>query len=86
MRRIVLGAAALAALTSGCRTVGPTPGAARPRASDRTGAAAPEGTAPAPSEGAALATPARLFDRTAVPDAVMLRGQAEAGYRDSPIP
>jgi hypothetical protein len=43
---------------------------------------------PAPIPAEAPSTPGSqpFFSRAAVPDAVMLRDQAEAGYRDSPAP
>jgi hypothetical protein len=90
-RRIVLGAAALATWAGGCTTTDParttsTPTIRRPSGrAPRVGMGA-RTSAPMPTAPPAAVNLRPRFSRAAVPDAVMLRDQAEAGYREGPSP
>jgi hypothetical protein len=82
MRRIALVLLAMtgAAAAEGCRASRPAP--AGPPAAVR----APQGEPTTDPEATPSPSPFTPFSRKAVPDSVMLRNQAESGYRDTPVP
>ena len=91
-RRIVLGATAIIAwVVGGCATTNPDRLTAAPTLRRPSGGAGRErigGRLPAPEPKASPAAGGlrAYFSRAAVSDAVMLRDQAEAGYREGTSP